>query len=91
MGTFFYSPMYFYIKVDNGNITELSILEPPHKIDDFLEGIKKRSDSLRVKLEPIKIKPRQQVMMFYSQNDLKKDFDIDFDLKEEEKVEEPKK
>jgi len=29
-------------------------------------------------------------MMFYSLNDLNKDFDLDFDLKEEEPVEAPK-
>ena len=91
VGTFFYSPMYFYIKKDReGHIIELSILDPPHKYDEFVKGIKDRSDTLRTQLDSIKIKPRQQVMMFYNQSDLKKDFDIDFDLAEEPPVEEQK-
>lgn len=59
MGTFFYSPMYFYLKKDDqGKVIELSILEPPHKIDDFLNGIKSNSEKLRTQLDVIKIKPR---------------------------------
>lgn len=83
LGTFFYSPMYFYVKKTNGEISEISIIDPPSKWDDFMGAVINNS-GLGEKLEPIKIKPRQQVMMHYNQSDLNENFDIDFDLKEEE-------
>jgi hypothetical protein len=47
MGTYFYSPMYFYLKKDkDGKIIELAILEPPHKYDEFIGGVKSHSETL---------------------------------------------
>lgn len=58
MGTYFYSPMYFYLKKDEqGRVAELAIIEPPHKYEEFVDGIKANSDAFRSQLDAIKIKP----------------------------------
>lgn len=57
LGSFPYSPMYFYVKKTNeGKIGEIFLMNPPAKFDNFLQDLKSRS-SVSEQLDKIKMKP----------------------------------
>lgn len=83
LGNFGYSPIFMYLKKKGNQIIELKTIEPPQKIDEFLKSVE---DLTKFKgfRDNIKLKPREQILKHIKLEDLDKDFDIDFDAKEEE-------
>lgn len=58
LGNFGYSPIYFYVKKEGNSIVEIETLDPPQRIDAFLEKIGSRA-GLKGFKEKIKIDPRR--------------------------------
>jgi hypothetical protein len=83
LGNFGYSPIYLYVRKRGESVIELKTLDPPQRSEDFVRGIAELT-KLKGLQEKIKIKPRDQVIKHIKLEDLDDDFDIDFDLKEEE-------
>ena len=80
MGSFAYSPIYFYLKKEEGKVTEVSIIDIPAKFKDFIGKIREYSG---LKLDNIDVVPRLQVKYHFQLTDLDDDFEIDQDLKEQ--------
>ena len=80
MGSFAYSPIYFYLKKEEGKVTEVSIIDIPAKFNDFIGKIREYSG---LKLDNIDVVPRLQVKYHFQLTDLDDDFEIDQDLKEQ--------
>ena len=57
LGQFFYSPIYFYVRVDDGEVKQVAILDIPAKYDLFIEKLRKYS-TLNKELQRIKVHPR---------------------------------
>ena len=87
LGTFFYSPIYFYLKKEDGKLTEIAILDIPVKFNDFISKIKEYS-GLEKELSQIDLVPKLQVRYHFTMRDLDDDFEIDLDLKEKDQEEE---
>lgn len=82
LGNFGYSPIYMYVRKEDGKIVEIKTLDPPQRAEEFLAGVAEKSKLNDFK-DKIKIKAREQVLKHIKLEDLNDDFDIDFDTKEE--------
>lgn len=82
LGAFFYSPIYYYLKKEDGKVTEIAILDIPVKYDQFIGQVKKYS-GLEEELKKIDLVPKLQVRYHFNLTDLDEDFDIDRDLKDQ--------
>ena len=58
-------------------------MDAPQKVEGFLKNLKELSKIEGIE-QKIRIKPRDQVIKHVKLEDLDEDFDIDFDLKEED-------
>lgn len=82
LGSFAYSPIYFFVKKDGDNITEVSILDIPVKYDGFISQLKEYT-GLEKELSKIKVIPKKQVQYHFQLKDLDPGFEIDQDIKEQ--------
>jgi hypothetical protein len=57
LGNFGYSPIYFYVRKEGDNIVELVTLDPPQRVEGFLQKIGEYSN-LKGFSEKIKLDPR---------------------------------
>jgi hypothetical protein len=57
LGNFGYSPMYLYVKKENGRISEIKTLDPPQRHTEFLKQIGELS-GFEGFADNIKLKPR---------------------------------
>ncbi len=72
-----------FVRKRAGEVVELKTLDPPQRAEDFIKGIAELT-KLKGFEKKIKIKPRDQVIKHVRLEDLDPEFDVDFDLKEEE-------
>jgi hypothetical protein len=79
LGSFAYSPIYFYLKKEGDKVTEVAILDVPVKYEQFREKLKEYSGIEG--LEKVDLVPRKQVEYHFKLRDLDADFDIDLDLR----------
>ena len=81
LGRFLYAPQYVYLKMKNGQITELKTLRTPGEIlncRSFLEDLEATSEMPISR--KIKIDSRRHIAAYAQCRNLMDDFDIDFDL-----------
>ena len=90
LGSFAYSPIYFFLKKEEGKITEIAILDIPVKFKEFKSKIVEYS-GLEKDLAQIDLVPRLQVQYHFQLKDLEPDFDIDQDLIDRDIQEEEEK
>uniref|UniRef100_A0A7S3KB93 Uncharacterized protein n=1 Tax=Euplotes crassus TaxID=5936 RepID=A0A7S3KB93_EUPCR len=78
LGSFAYSPIYFFLKKEDGKVTEISIIDIPVKYEQFKSKLIEYTGI--EKLKEIDLVPKFQVKYHFQQEDLKPGFDIDQDL-----------
>jgi hypothetical protein len=79
LGSFAYSPIYFFLKKVDGKVTEVAILDIPVKFESFKNQILEYS-GLRKELEKIDVVPKFQVKYHFQLTDIEPGFEIDRDL-----------
>ncbi len=85
LGNFGYSPIYMFVRKRGDTIIELKTLDPPQRSEEFIKQITELGGArLRGLDKKVKIKARDQVIKHVRLEDLDENFDLDFDLKEEE-------
>jgi hypothetical protein len=79
LGSFAYSPIYFFLKKVDGKVTEVAILDIPVKFESFKNQILEYS-GLHKALEKIDVVPKFQVKYHFQLTDIEPGFEIDRDL-----------
>lgn len=80
LGSFSYSPIYFFLKKEEGKVTEVAIIDIPVKWNDFISKVRAYSG---LALENIEMVPKLHVKYHFQLTDLNENFDYDQDLVEQ--------
>ena len=85
LGDFPHTPMHLYVKKEGNEIVEIKLLDSPlpqAKTDRFLKQLQEKS-GIKNLTKTVKIDVMAQRTKFFNMLDLERDFDIDFDAKED--------
>ena len=81
LGRFYYSPMYIFLRIKDGQVKELKTMHPP---GDRLNCTSFLDDLESLTKHPIKdkisIDSRKHIALFSRKGNLADDFDFDFDI-----------